>query len=228
MVIGHGLVAKAFESYKSSGDIVIFASGVSNSKFGLPQDYNREKSLLTATLKTYKDKTIVYFSTSSILDPDLSGTHYISHKIEMEDLIRQDASVFHIFRLSNLAGFSNNKNTLLNFFNFQIVNDLTFEYWTGAERNIIDIEDVYDIINYILEQGILRNQTVNVANPVNYTVPYILHCFESYYHKKAFALEKDKGVPFQIDISDIKPVIALLGIRFGDNYLPELLKKYYS
>lgn len=228
MIIGNGLVANAFKEYKSSPKFLVFASGVSNSKSSLPKDYQREKELLNLAIQDNQDKTLVYFSTCSIKDPDLASTDYVIHKIEMEDLIKKNASSFHIFRLSNLAGFSQNKNTILNFFNYKICHDLPFEYWKNAERNIIDVTDVFRIVDYVIQNNILLNQTMNVANPSNYTVSYIVRCLESFYQKKALALERERGVPYRIDVSYMLPVIEFLGIRFAENYLPELLKKYYS
>src|SRR6476659_9153689 len=124
MVIGNGLVAKAFYSYKKKDEFLIFASGVSNSKSSTGQDYQREKELCADTLREHMDKTFVYFSTCSIEDPDLKSTDYIKHKLDMENLIKQGSNHYYIFRLSNLAGFSRNKNTVLNFFNDHISYDL--------------------------------------------------------------------------------------------------------
>jgi nucleoside-diphosphate-sugar epimerase len=228
MVIGNGLVAKAFKEYGSSEDYLIFASGVSNSKSGLHEDYQKEKALLENTLTRHPDKLFVYFSTCSIMDPDLAGTLYIRHKIEMEKLIRDRANQFLVFRLSNLAGHSKNRHTVLNFFNHQILHDLPFECWKNAERNIIDVEDVFRIAGYFLQKKIRMNDTINIANTGNYTVPYIVHSIELFHGKSAVIIEKEKGLPFKINVSDMLPVTELLGIRFGDNYLHELLRKYYS
>ena len=228
MVIGNGLVAKAFMDYAWNEEFLIFASGVSNSKSSQVQDYNKEKDLVERILAVNQDKTWVYFSTCSILDPDLQTTDYTIHKREMEDMIKQRINRYHIFRLSNLAGFSGNPNTVLNFFSHRIKNGLPFEYWKNAERNIIDVEDVYKIADYFLQKKLRINQTINIANSWNYTVPYIVHCFESFYHKKAIALEKEKGKHYFIQVSEMLPVSNLLDIQFGENYLPELLLKYYS
>ena len=228
MVIGNGLVAKAFKQYESNSEFLIFASGVSNSKSGLHEDYHKESILLENTLTLYPDKVFVYFSTTSIKDPDLADTSYVRHKIEMEELIKVRADKFQLFRLSNLAGHSKNKHTVLNFFSHQILNGLPFECWKNAERNIIDVKDVFRIADYILQKGAGINQTINIANSRNYKVPYIVHCIELFYGKKSIATEKEKGMSFNINVSDILPVIELLNIRFGKNYLPELLRKYYS
>ena len=227
MVIGNGLVAKAFYSYSDNNEFLIFASGVSNSKTSTEQDYQKERQLCTGLLLEHSDKIFVYFSTCSIEDPDLKTTGYIKHKLGMENLIKGGSGHYYIFRLSNLAGFSRNKNTVLNYFNDHISYDLPFECWKNAERNIIDVEDVYRVADYLLKNKIRVNQITNIANIRNYTVPYIVQCIESFHQKKARMTEKEKGVPFKIDVSEILPVFEKLNIRFGDDYLPKLLKKYY-
>ena len=61
MVIGKGLIAKRFYSYESDSDILIFASGVSNSKNRDEALFARELELLQNTINTYPDKVLVYF-----------------------------------------------------------------------------------------------------------------------------------------------------------------------
>jgi len=59
MVIGHGFLAKRFESYQNNDRFIIFASGVSNSKNTQDSDYNRERELLSSTIKNNKTKILV-------------------------------------------------------------------------------------------------------------------------------------------------------------------------
>ena len=46
MIIGNGLLAKAFIEYKNNDEIVIFASGVSNSLEEKQSEFKRETDLL--------------------------------------------------------------------------------------------------------------------------------------------------------------------------------------
>ncbi|MEO7119531.1 MAG: hypothetical protein ABIY62_00460 [Ginsengibacter sp.] len=42
MVIGNGMIANRFISYKNNDDVIIFASGVSNSKDTIEENFLRE------------------------------------------------------------------------------------------------------------------------------------------------------------------------------------------
>jgi hypothetical protein len=53
MVIGNGMVATKFESFKTNDEHIIFASGVSNSKSSDSSAYKRESELLQ---KNYSGK----------------------------------------------------------------------------------------------------------------------------------------------------------------------------
>lgn len=50
MVIGNGMIAQRFASYKHNDDYVIFASGVSNSRMKDDVAYEREIKLLADTI----------------------------------------------------------------------------------------------------------------------------------------------------------------------------------
>ncbi|MEJ2498930.1 MAG: hypothetical protein P8Y46_06430 [Sulfurovaceae bacterium] len=50
MIIGNGMLAHEFSDYKDDNDIIIFASGVSNSGETRESEFEREKELLTKTI----------------------------------------------------------------------------------------------------------------------------------------------------------------------------------
>src|SRR5665213_298101 len=143
MVIGNGMIANSFASYKNNEGIIIFASGVSNSKDTVEENYQREFLLLKQTMQDYPEKILVYFSTCSIQDVDLASLPYVIHKKNMEEYISKNAAKYYLFRISNLAGVSNNPYTLLNYFIFNILNKHPFTVWTKASRNIIGIDDMH-------------------------------------------------------------------------------------
>ena len=227
MVIGNGMIANRFIDYKDDDSIIIFASGVSNSKDTIEQNFLREFALLDKTIKSNTDKALVYFSTCSIEDEELQNAPYVIHKKTIEKFIKETASGYFIFRVSNLAGVSNNPYTLLNYFIFNVLQNHPLKVWKNAYRNIIGIDDMYAITNYILQKNIFVNSTINIANPENYSVPFIINTIETYLHKKAVPFEEDKGDNYNIDVSKIEPIIRHLNIPFNDEYLASLLKKYY-
>ncbi len=222
------MIAKKFASYASNDKFLIFASGVSNSKSSDQSAYAREFDLLVQALEKNKNKTIVYFSTCSVYDPSESQSQYVVHKKAIEDHIRKNAASFYIFRVSNVAGSSNNPNTILNFLYYHIANKINFDLWAGSSRNIIDIDDLFSIANYILSSGLYINQTINIANPVNYTVLTIIDTLGKILQQKPNYITIQKGNDFPIDISQIQKIIDHLGIDFNKDYLERLIKKYYS
>ena len=227
MVLGNGMIANKFIKYESDKKKIIFASGVSNSKNTNKDDFLRELSLLDETIETNPDKSIIYFSTCSIYDRDLKKSPYILHKISLENVIKQKAKKFLIFRVSNVAGVSNNPYTILNYFIFNILQKKPFIIWKNASRNIIDIDDLYTITDELLQTNLYINQIINVANRTSYTVQYIIDQIEKHLNRKAIFTEINKGSSYDIDISAITPVIDKCKIQFTDDYLLKVLKKYY-
>ena len=226
MVVGNGMLASRFSNYIND-EKIIFASGVSNSKNSKEENFQRELSLLNKIIEDNPGKPIVYFSTCSIDDNDLKSSPYVLHKIAAENLIQEKAEKFFIFRISNIAGVSNNPYTVLNYFIFNILQNHPLVIWKNAYRNIIGIDDVYIIANEILQNDLHSNEIVNIANPFNYSVPFIMRTVEEHLCKKAVYTEIDRGVNYYIDISATKPVIDKYNIRFTGDYLSSLLKRYY-
>lgn len=227
MVIGNGMIATSFAGYKNDNDIIIFASGVSNSKDTVEENYLREFQLLKKTIRTFPEKILVYFSTCSIQDDDLASSSYVIHKKQIEKYIKKNAAKYYLFRISNLAGVSNNPYTLLNYFIFNILKNHPLTVWKNAFRNIIGVDDMYSIVNYFLQKKENINTTINIANPVNYPVPYIIKTIEKHLNKKAILNEVERGDDYKIDVSVIEPLFNKLHIEFNEDYLASLLKKYY-
>lgn len=227
MVIGKGMVAKRFESYQTDDQFLIFASGVSNSKTVNPEAYERELTLLQGSMEKNPEKILVYFSTCSVYDPDEQNSRYVLHKKQIENLVQANQERFYIFRVSNLVGHSGNRNTVLNFFVYHILNGINFDLWVNAARNLIDIDDMYKIADHILKKGILQNQVINIANTETYTTREIITAIEGLWNTKANYIPIPKGNPFIIDLAMTRPIMKELAIRFGKDYLINLLRKYY-
>jgi nucleoside-diphosphate-sugar epimerase len=227
MVIGHGMIARQFGKYSNDENLLVFASGVSNSSSSNEADYNREQDLLLQTLQQQPGKKIIYFSTCSIYDPSLQESMYVRHKLRMENLIREEAASYIIFRVSNPVGYTPNPYTVLNYFVQHIKSQDHFTLWQYAGRNLIDIEDVFKICDALLQSQTINNAIVNIANPVNYPVISIIEAIEQHFSKKGNYTLAKKGSSPLIDTTAIQPLFSLLEINFDNNYLPALLKKYF-
>ena len=228
MVIGNGMVAKRFESYKTNDQFLIFASGVSNSKNINPAAYERELILLQKAIKENPEKILVYFSTCSIYDPGEENSKYVLHKRTIEDLVQKQQEQFYIFRVSNLVGRSENRNTILNFYVYHILNGINFDLWTNAIRNLIDIDDMYRIVDHILKNRVDQNKIINIANEGSYTTTEIITTIETFLDTRANYIPIAKGNAFIIDASATKAIINELDIHFEKDYLTNLLRKYYT
>jgi nucleoside-diphosphate-sugar epimerase len=228
MVIGNGMIAKKFSRYTNDGSRLIFASGVSNSSANDETAFKRETDLLLEQLSLQPGAILIYFSTCSIYDPSLQHSPYVVHKIKMEELIKSIAASFIIFRVSNPVGFTDNHHTLLNYFVEHINQQKHFTVWQYASRNLVDIDDMFQICEAILNDQHWVNKTINVANPVNYPVTTIVEAIEKHFSIEGNYSVEEKGNSPLIDTSDIQPLYSSLHIDFGNNYLPRLLQKYYS
>ncbi len=226
MVIGNGTVAKVFSDYQENDEFLIFASGVSNSNEKSEANFEREKRLLEHAIAENSTKHLVYFSSCSVYDGSLRSSLYVLHKLRMEELIQATATKWTIFRVSNIVGGGKNPHTLTNYLHHTIVNGLSFELWTKATRNLIDIDHVSSIIKYHITHEPC-NKIVNVANEQNYTLNQIVYEFERILNKEANYTEIAQGSGFTIDVSDILHFLPLLHIEFDNTYLTNLLTKHY-
>ena len=228
MVVGTGMIGTRFEVYKHQEPFLVFASGVSNSGCNDASEFAREMDLLKASYTGNPDKHLVYFSTCSILDVEQQGSLYVQHKRRVETWIQQQAAPYTIFRISNPIGYTANTHTFFNFFIRQIVAKEAFDVWKFAARNILDIDDMYIICDYILNNGLFTNKIVNVANITNYSVLDIVEAIEHHYHVKGNYRLLDKGNGPLIPTHDIHPIISQLKIDFSHHYLKRILNKYFS
>ncbi|MGV6987523.1 NAD-dependent epimerase/dehydratase family protein [Testudinibacter sp. P80/BLE/0925] len=151
MIIGRGMLAKAFNSYVSTEDVIIFASGVSNSNEENSSSFTRERELLRHTIRNNPASLIVYFSTCSIYDSTLQNSKYVLHKLLMELILQDECDRYLIFRLPQVAGRTKSP-TIINFIYNKINNGEEFSVFSKSKRNIIDVDDVFKIVDYILKK----------------------------------------------------------------------------
>lgn len=228
MVIGNGLMAQAFSAYKKSKEVIVFASGVSNSLETDPAAFNREFELLKNTIETNSIGKFLYFSTLSINDRTVSKRLYVKHKIAMEEYIKKKAANYLIFRISNVVGSQRNSHTIVNYLVNAVKNNSHIDIWNYAERNLIDQDDVKLIVDNIIKDGIC-NKSINIATSENVLVTTILFQIEEYLKKKGNVNFIDKGIPLDIEVSSISHILKEIEVSKGKGvvYLTNLLKKYY-
>jgi nucleoside-diphosphate-sugar epimerase len=225
MIIGNGLIARAFKSYFDKDlDFIVFASGVSNSSETNLIEFMRERSLLLDAIA--KNKFLLYFSTCSVYDTELQSSPYVQHKKNMEVLV-SESKKYMIFRLPQLVGKTENQNTLTNYIFSHIENGLKFNVWKRARRNIIDVEDVARIVNYLMRHTDLHNSVINVACPFSISILSLVSTFEKVTGISAKYDLIDSGIAYPIDTALVSEVLPKLGINFDDNYIEKIIRKYY-
>ena len=230
MIIGNGMMASRFSAdYSKNNDVLIFASGVSNSSEKNKAAFEREENLLKQSMDKYAYKTIVYFSTCSIFDPSLAQSPYILHKLKMEELIKISVSRYLICRTSNIVGKKGNPNTLINFLIDKIEKQEEFELWANAFRNILDIDDLFTGVHTLLIDPMTNHSTIaNSYYPLSYSIGKIITTIENHLQKKANYKVVEKGsyypIPATIDLNRFYPDAA---IQFREDYLSKLLNKYH-
>jgi len=224
MIIGNGMIAKGFEKFKYNNKVVIFASGVSNSKETSKAEFSREESILRKALKEESDKIFIYFGTCSVYDSQFNQGCYVEHKLKMEKIVQSKHSNYLIFRLPQVIGI-NNKKQLIGFLFDKLRNNELFSLY-DVERNIIDISDIEKIVSSILKNKLFINSIVNIANPKNIKVIELVQLIEKTFNFKGKYNVINKPGHLSINTNSIEPLITELGL-FPDKYIENCIEKYY-
>ena len=219
MIIGNGMIARAFEAAGCADNAVIFASGVSNSSESSGNEFERERVMLEDCLKNLHGKTIVYFSSCALVDNNMVSVPYYKHKHDMEEYVKSSYNYI-IVRLPQLIGKTHNPHTILNYFKNHIEAGDDVKVQSGAYRYFIDVDDVVVFVCSLLALGKI-NLLLDFANPVRYSA-------EAVFLTVAQCLGKDDpeytviegGVAYEIDFKEMNYCLDECGLdfNFGENY----------
>lgn len=210
MIVGSGLIASAMSDRPG---VIQYAAGVSNSGCTNADEFKRDKDRLWATMK--RSGLFVYFSTCSTADRP-----YVTHKRDCETMVLERGDSI-ICRLPIVAGATTNPHTLLNLLKDRITRSEAFDLWPDARRNVIDVIDIRTIVQWLI--GNARDETVNVAAPMDYSMREIVAAFEQLIGKPAKVRLHEGGSVEKLDVSRIADV----PIHWGDTYLQDVLWKRY-
>ena len=198
MVIGTGLIARAFFHYKNNDEFIIFASGVSNSLSNDQDEFEKEFSLLKRTLSVKQnDQKLIYFSSFNVFDPSLSENNYVIHKKRMESFIKEFPNTL-IMRLPIVMANSKNPNTLINFFVNKITQKQPFTIYSKALRYIISIEETVKIIDHILSKKEPAG-VYNISFPKPFMVNQMVEMIEKGLSMKGNYQTVDQGTQYNVD-----------------------------
>ena len=226
MVIGGGMMAKAFSAFRVDSGTVIFASGVSDSLEDRREAFDRERSLLLRTREENSDKLMVYFGTCSVVDPDRSDTPYVQHKLEMESLLQNSDGPSMILRLPLAIGPAHRTRTLAQFLYEKISREQPFEVWAHATRYPVDVADTFRIANLFIGQRSLWNRRINIALRA-FNILDFVRSMEFIVGKGARYELIPKGKHYELSCPEVRAIANQLELDFSDLYLDRVLGKYF-
>ncbi len=221
-IIGNGLIAKAFQDFNFTRNCVIFASGVSDSADENNLNFEREFNLLESTIKNFKNKRLVYFSTCSLNSGD--NSKYKMHKKNLENYILKNCASYNIFRLPQVVGVVDN-NTLISYFirNLKYGNEILVQ--TNATRHLLDVEDIPRITNIIIEKG-FSNRIIDIAPLYHIDIFSIVNFISKELNLEYKINLVNSGSKQNIFISNLENFLDYDDKIFSKDYWKLVLKKY--
>jgi hypothetical protein len=221
------MMAKAFSAFELKSDVVIFASGVSNSMEASASAFKRERDLLRSTRAECPDALFVYFGTCSANDPDRRATPYVLHKLEMESLVMGSEHPWMVLRLPLAVGPEHRAPTLANYFYERILRGQAFEVWARSTRYPIDVEDAFRIASRLIADRSMWRHTINIALRAFPVIDFV-HILEDITGKRAMYTLVQRGAHYELTCPEIAGLADELRLDRSDNYLERVLHKYFS
>lgn len=223
-VVGNGLIASAFMKIEKDYDILVLASGVSNSNEKRQSEFDRELSLVRSAIGENQRKLVLYFSTTSVNFK--VNTPYVHHKINMEREVMALSERYFIARLPQVVGCGNNNKTLISFFVESIIlNRKQLFIQREATRSLIDVEDIARITTQLVPlQG--DKSIVFSLTSLPISACDIVEQIYRILNVKPFYKLVDGGLTYREDTSQLKELIGANDIVFKKNYWKNVLEKY--
>lgn len=237
MVVGNGMIAQVFKQYADDDSVIVFASGVSNSKETNEDAFNREIDLLKSTRR---DVCLIYFSTCSMYDLSAQNTKYVRHKLVMEGLIKGLFNKSIIFRLPTLVGNTNNPHTFFNFFKNTINSSLELTIPIGSKRYLIGVEDLKETLSPMIDKYKIKKESFNIKINAAFSndteVVHIATMMMQIIGRVSPILFEGSNVcgidndgftkSYKINNSDFEKHLKEINYKLPENYTYNLLKKY--
>lgn len=229
MIIGRGLLANALLDINEE-KYLFYANGISNSVLSQIPRNNFEIEEIEKLAGKNADKIFIYFSTSQVNSELNHHRPYVKHKLLIEQLIPGRFSKYLIVRTSNLVGNNPwNPHTLFNYLDNALHSNEEIVVAFEAIRNFLDADHFTALLQAYLNKHEI-NKTIEIVNPISYTMQQIIDVFEKFFSKK-FNLQKSKSsnsfALFELNTSLSKELMKTEKLDF-DNHIESLLIKYYS
>lgn len=220
MLVGNGLIAKSFSIFREENNIIIFASGVSDSKCIEISEFDRERNLL---LSQDRRKKIIYFSTYSISDGSLIN-EYIQHKIDMESLVENNFEDWLILRLPTVVGHGGNNNNFFNYISNRLKKNLPINTYENTYRSLIDVDDLLPLIKNIIYN--VSNKKIDVSLDNQTLVTDIVKEMLIISDSKSNLIRTKCSGNSPVDNTQFKSICEVFNKTNKPNYNSLLIKKY--
>lgn len=227
MVVGDGMMAKAFSAFAADAEVVVFASGVSDSTETRTSAFARERDLLQRTRAEHPDALLVYFGTCSVNDADRRDTPYVRHKLEMEALLKASPGPWMVLRLPLAIGPGHRGNTLANYLHGRIVRGEPFEVWGGSTRYPVDVEDAFRIASRLIADRSMWRKTINIALRA-FPVLEFVRILEDIAGRRAAYTLLQRGRHYELPCPEVARLAGELHLDLGERYLEKVLRKYFG
>jgi len=230
-IIGKGFIAKNLFKIKNKINkfkYIIYAAGISNSKIKSKNQLKREIVTFNKFVeKNYLNK-MIYISTADITDNLKNKSKYVKNKIKIEKIIKKNFSNYIIIRIPKIIGKSKNKNTLINFFYYNIKKGKKITIFNNVKRNILDIDHVIKIIKVIMINKKIHNQIITISNKYFIKPIEIINILEKKLKKKAnFHIKKTNKQKWSLNFKKNIKYFNKANIVFNKNYCVKAINKYY-
>ena len=230
-IIGDGFIGKSL--YKIKKDLIktnyiIYAAGISHSKTKSKRNLNKELSSFKIFLKNNLSKKVIYISTADVTNSISNKSLYVKNKIKIEKLIKKRLKNYIILRLPQIIGKSKNKNTLVNYFYFNIKNNKPLVLIKNFKRNVLDIADILKLIKIIVYSKKTKNKVIILSNKYSVQPMDIVKIFEKKLNKIVnFKFKKIKKQIWPLYYQKNAHYFRKAKITFDRNYLLKTINKYY-
>ncbi|MCU0490107.1 MAG: NAD-dependent epimerase/dehydratase family protein [Chloroflexaceae bacterium] len=238
-IIGNGFISRSFEPLRAQfPDVLLFGAGVSNSLCEESREFRRDADLLYSAVQhcLRHGLRLVYFSSAGMVygnyeaevredGPVFPRSAYGRHKLAMETVIRASGVRHLILRIANPVGPNQQRHQLLPALYDQVRRGYV-EVWSGAHRDLIDIDDVVRLTGELLASGCER-EVFNLASGQSVKVEAIVDYLEQ--RLGAFVLRNhvDRGDFYRVCIDKMRQQLSPAACaRFTATYYQQVIDTY--
>lgn len=226
MIIGRGLIASEFKKQAQRGDwedVLIYASGVSNSTNPSPDALRKEVREIDEILAQKVE--LVYFSTLSVLGAKTAQSLYCRHKLQVEEKVLGQGGK--IVRLPLVVGEIGRNPTLLNHFARLLDQDSDIMVQRSAVRNLVDVEHLPGLVLCWLKDK-EQPKTLSVSTPLDITALEIAQTLRSIRGSESRLVLTDGGDHYPNFYNSSSAFFRELGVYFDNSYNRNLMEKYFA